>query len=122
MNKILIIDDEPSVRAALKRFLTRHNFNVIEAEQGEEGIAIIEKGGIDLVIMDIQMPVKGGIETLLQLRKDFSELKIVLISGKVPADSQAFSTLAKQFGVEHILFKPFSNKDLLKRLESLLEQ
>lgn len=121
MNNILVVDDEPTVRAALKRFLTRHNFNVTEAEQGEEGIAIIEEGGIDLVIMDIQMPVKGGIETLLQLRKDFSDLKIILISGKMPAESQALTTLVKQFGVEHFLFKPFSNKELLKRIDSLQE-
>lgn len=119
MKNILIIDDEESVRSALKRFLSRHDFTVFEAAQGEEGLNILKNEKIDLIILDLQMPVKGGIETLLQLRRETSEHKVILISGKVPSDSQSISSLAKQFGVEHILFKPFSNKELLSYINNL---
>ena len=83
MSKILIIEDEESIRRVLKKVLIDENksYKIIEASDGIEGIESIKKNKVDLVLCDIKMPKKDGIEVLKFLIKDFAEIPVIMISG-----------------------------------------
>lgn len=81
MTRILVIDDEPQVRAMLRQMLEREGYEVVEAEEGEEGMRRYREQPVDLVITDILMPQKEGIETIRALRRTNPGVKIIAISG-----------------------------------------
>src|SRR5260221_4424854 len=81
MIHILVIDDEAAVRTLIRQILEEEGHQVDEATDGEEGLARLQSTHIDLVITDIFMPHKEGIETILALRRQFPNVKIVAISG-----------------------------------------
>ena len=81
MGKILIIDDEKSIRRALKEILEYEDFEVDEAEDGKEGLEKALAGYYDLIFCDIKMPKMDGIEVLTELQKEKVESPIVMISG-----------------------------------------
>lgn len=83
MSKILIIEDEESIRRVLKRVLHDENssYKILEANDGVAGIESIKKNKIDLVLCDIKMPKKDGIEVLKFIIKEYSEIPVVMISG-----------------------------------------
>ena len=120
MPLILVIDDEAGVREFVRIALEKAGFEVKEAAGGEEGINFIRKNPVDLVITDIVMPDKGGIEILIDLRRDFPNLKAIVMSGKVNTESDSFQQLVKHFGAAYILQKPFEIKELLKAVQDVL--
>ena len=83
MSKILIIEDEESIRRVLKKVLVDENssYMILEAVDGVLGIEAIKKNKIDLVLCDIKMPKKDGIEVLKFLIQDFPEIPVIMISG-----------------------------------------
>ncbi len=83
MSKILIIEDEESIRRVLKRVLHDENssYKILEANDGVAGIESIKKNKIDLVLCDIKMPKKDGIEVLKFIIKEYSEIPVIMISG-----------------------------------------
>ena len=83
MSKILIIEDEESIRRVLKKVLLEENgaYNIIEAHDGVQAIEIIKSNKIDLILCDIKMPKKDGIDVLKFLIKDYPEIPIIMISG-----------------------------------------
>ncbi len=81
MAKIFVFDDEISILIMLKKLLERAGHVVETALNGKEGIELFEKGEPDLLITDIIMPEKEGLETIFLLRKKYPELKIIAISG-----------------------------------------
>jgi DNA-binding NtrC family response regulator len=83
MSKILIIEDEETIRRVLKKVLFEENdaFNIIEAHDGVQAIEIIKSNKIDLILCDIKMPKKDGIDVLKFLIKDYPEIPIIMISG-----------------------------------------
>lgn len=122
MAKILIIDDEKVVREKLKINLKEEGYEVFTAKDGVEGLEVIKKEIIDLVIMDVIMPKKGGIETLMDIQSITKNMKIIIITGKVSKESDAFVTLVKNFGASKILNKPFKREELLSSVKELLEK
>jgi YesN/AraC family two-component response regulator len=81
MAKILVFDDEPSILLMLKKMLEKAGHEVDVALNGREGMEIFEINKPDLLITDIIMPQKEGLETILELRRKYPELKIIAISG-----------------------------------------
>ncbi|MFN5444139.1 MAG: response regulator, partial [Crocinitomicaceae bacterium] len=81
MKKILIIDDERSIRRALGEILQFEGYEVAEAEDGNQGIEVCKNEAFDLVFCDIKMPGKDGMEVLAEIHPLFPELPIVMISG-----------------------------------------
>jgi CheY-like chemotaxis protein len=81
MLRILIIDDEDQFRSMLRRVLERASYEVVEAQDGNEGIQRCREAPMDLIITDILMPGKEGLETIMDLRREFSQVKIIAISG-----------------------------------------
>ncbi len=112
MHKILMIDDEKSVREGMQKMLEIKGFSVNIAADGIEAIEIIEKEEPDLVITDIIMPEKDGIEVILEIKKNHKGIKIIAISGGGRINAQDHLEIASQFGVNSTLTKPFSFDEL----------
>ena len=117
--KILLIEDDESQRYLLRYELTGAGYEVIEATNGDEGINVFKKQPCDLVITDIFMPVKEGLETILEL-KQLGDVKIIAISaGGLGFDKTNALTIAKDMGADHIMTKPIRIKQLDKIIKEL---
>ena len=121
MTRILVIDDDEAIRSLIKTLLGRKGFEVQEAPDGVVGTRIFRENPADLVITDVFMPEKGGLDTIVDLRKDFPDVKIIVMSGggsTMSADGCLL--LAKGLGVQRTLFKPLRMRELLEAVESAL--
>ncbi len=116
MAKVLVIDDEELARFTMREILESAGHEVVEAGNGREGLELQRKDPCDAVVTDIIMPEKEGIETIVELRKDFPQITIVAISGGGRTRNLDFLGLAQKFGADRILAKPFSDEDLLAAL------
>ncbi|ADK81343.1 response regulator [Sediminispirochaeta smaragdinae] len=121
MSTILVIDDNDSYRAMLTMFLTEKEFMVIQADNGKSGWKLLHNQKPNLVILDIVMPDQEGIETLIQLRKEYPRLPVIAISGGGKIGPDNYLKLAKAFGADETFEKPVSNTVLLSAIRTLLE-
>ena len=121
MKIILVIDDDEDVRSCIRNILEHSGYSVLEAENGSVGICIFRKNPVDLVIVDLFMPEKEGIETIIELRKEYADLKILAISGGIPGyGPDHFLHIAQKLGADGTLDKPFNMQQLLSKVENLL--
>lgn len=115
---ILVIDDDASVRKFIATTLKREKHTVFEAENGTEGLQVLQQErGIDLIITDLIMPEKEGIETIMEVRKMNPAIKIVAISGGGKVGPDNYLVLADALGANATLKKPFSGQELLMSLK-----
>lgn len=117
---ILVVDDEESVRHLLRQVLESVGYRVQEATNGIEAIEAYNLEPAALVIMDIIMPEKEGIETILELRQAYSDIKIIAISGS--GEESPYLMMAKHLGADYILDKPFSPEELIDTVRKLLKK
>ncbi len=122
MARILIIEDDASVRKLLVTFLGRAGYVVEEATDGREGIHKNTNTPADLIITDLIMPGKEGLETIVELRSEFPELKIIAISGGIASSDENYLNAAELCGASKVFSKPFDNKKLLEAVEVLLNE
>ena len=122
MRRILIIDDEPQIRLLLKKMLEKEGFNVITASDGKEGMKLFNKEPFDLVITDIIMPEKEGIEIIQELRKNHPNLPIIAISGGGRNSSDSYLKMAKMFGANEIFEKPVEKQKLINAIKTALHK
>lgn len=108
MARILVIDDEEMVRDTIRKALERDGHSVGEAADGEEGVKLFQEKQPDLVITDILMPNKEGIETIQELCKLQPDALIIAISGGGRMNDTSWLLPAKIFGAISVLEKPFS--------------
>ena len=120
MARILIIDDNAQLREMLNLLLTQAGHTVQEAAGGELGMKYFREKPADLVIVDILMPEKGGLETIVELKRDFPSVKLFGISGGFQKKTDETRTLADLLGVERTFSKPFSSEELLKAVNEVL--
>ena len=120
MARVLVIDDQDLVREAIRVALEGAGHEVSEAKNGDQGLDLQKERPFDIIITDILMPVKEGIETIIQVRKEFENLKIIAISGGGRGKSIDYLKLAKQAGADKALPKPFSNEELLSAVNECL--
>jgi len=118
MSHILIIDDDNSFRGALKRLLTKHGFSVQTAVDGRDGLKKIGAEKFDVVILDMWMPEKDGLETLIEIRQQIPDMKVIAISGARDIGLKKPLETAKRLGAIATLEKPFTAEELLKALEA----
>jgi CheY-like chemotaxis protein len=119
MALILVIDDVATMRQLVGRML-RGKHSVIEAEDGEVGIAMVQTQDPALVITDLIMPNKEGLETIQQIRRSHPNIKIIAMSGHVRPDGDSYLDAARKLGADAILAKPFLRAALLDVVDRLL--
>jgi CheY-like chemotaxis protein len=118
--RILVIDDDNAILEMISRILERESYKVLIASNGKEGIQIIKSTPeIDLVITDLIMPEKEGIETISELKKDFPHIKILAISGGSRCGTNTYLSVAKLIGADLTLSKPFGTQELLESVQKL---
>lgn len=118
--RILIIDDEPTALDLLRRILEMKGYEVLSAVDGEEGIALFRYQPCDLVVTDMVMPVKGGLQTILDLRKQAPDLPAIAISGGGTIAKERYLTVAGYLDNVITIAKPFTVEALAEAVEQLL--
>lgn len=117
--KILVVDDESRMRKIVKDFLTRNNYNVIEAENGEAAVDIFfEHKDIALIILDVMMPKMDGWQVCKEIRQ-YSKVPIIMLTAK---SDEKDELLGFELGVDEYISKPFSPKILVARVEAILRR
>jgi len=119
MARILIIDDDPQMRPTLRRILESAGHMVLEATNGAEGLAAFKSHTPDVVVTDIIMPEKEGIETILALRRLAPNLGIIAVSGGGLAGNADFLTIAEKLGADLSLQKPIRAVDLIAAVKRI---
>ena len=118
---ILVIDDDEPIRELLWTMLEREGYRVLEAPDGDEGLKQFTETPTDLVITDLIMPGKEGIETIRDLRRKFSGVKIIAVSGGGRIGPDSYLKMAKGVGALRTLSKPFDRTILLKAVEEVIQ-
>ena len=118
---ILLIDDDDQIRAMLCEALTGEGYQVQEASDGRQGIKLYENHPADIVITDLVMPGKEGLEMIVEIKKLDSKVKIIAISGGGRGVSQNYLKMAKAFGAQRVLAKPFSHAEMLEAISQVLD-
>lgn len=120
MARILVFDDELSILLMIKKMLEKAGHEVDLALNGREGIELLEKNRPDLVITDILMPEKEGLETIMELRKKYPALKIIAISGGGRIGPEGYLPSAKHLGADMVFQKPLVQKEFMEAISLLL--
>ena len=122
MKRILVIDDHTALRQMLRRILEREGYEVVEAADGKEGVELYRQVPADLIITDVVMPEKDGVEIIRELKRDFLDVRVIAISGgSRTLDAQYCLAAMKALGALHVLTKPFGRKELLEAVHELLD-
>jgi DNA-binding response OmpR family regulator len=119
MTNVLVIDDDDDVRNFLINLLSRRNYSVTGASNGERGIASLADSDVGLVITDIVMPDMEGLETIKRIREIQPDMPIIAISGGGSSEVD-YLKFAQRFGANAVLAKPFDPAELLEIVAELL--
>ncbi len=122
MPSILIVDDNEQVCGVLREAFEIAEYHVTVAHDGLQGTHCYRENPTDLVILDILMPEKEGLETLIELRRDFPTIKIIAISGGSERAHVNLLDLAKRLGALHTVKKPFEMQALIDLAASVLAE
>jgi DNA-binding response OmpR family regulator len=121
MARIAVVDDDPDVRDFVAVVLREAGHEVVTADDGLAVLPLIEAGPPDLLVLDILMPNRDGLETILALRREGRGFPILAISAGGVLDGSYLLHAAKAFGADESLFKPFTPEQLRDSVEGLLK-
>lgn len=117
--RVLVVDDEPAIRRALRPPLIDLGFQVAEASRGEESLQALRSGAYDAVLLDINMPGLGGIETLRRMRAIAPKLPILMLTVR---DREEDKVEALELGADDYVTKPFSTRELVARIRAAVRR
>jgi CheY-like chemotaxis protein len=118
MSTILVIDDDDTIRTLLTDILESAGYQVVSASDGQEAIDIYRSKSVDLVLTDLVMPNKEGLETIIEFTKSYPGIKIIAMTGLIRRESLR---TAKLLGAKRVLCKPFSLPELLEVVSEVLQ-
>lgn len=122
MPSILVVDDEDQIRHLIRETLEQVGYHITEARDGKEALEQYRLAPTDLVIMDILMPNQDGLETTVALRREFPDVKVIVITGGSDMIGMLnFLDVAKMLGAHSTLQKPFEMKALLDTVQAELQ-
>ena len=116
--KILIVDDEKSIRNLVRSYLEAEGFEVLEGENGAEAARITRSSSPDLVVLDVGMPILDGIEALREIRT-FSDVYVVMLTAR---SEEVDKLIGLSVGADDYLTKPFSPRELIARIKAVLRR
>jgi DNA-binding response OmpR family regulator len=119
MKKILIIEDEKNMRKIIKDYLIRENYEIIEAEDGEEGLNKFFDNNIDLVILDIMLPKIDGWSVCKQIRNKNKEVYILMLTARDKENDEIFGF---ELGADEYITKPFSPRVLVAKINRIFKK
>jgi two-component system KDP operon response regulator KdpE len=117
--RILLVDDEPAIRRALRPPLLELGFQVVEASRGEEALHQLRTGTFEAVLLDINMPGIGGIETLRRIRSISPRLPVLMLTVR---DGEEEKVQALELGADDYVTKPFSTRELIARIRTAVRR
>jgi two-component system response regulator CpxR len=117
--RILVADDDAMARLGYRALLESAGHRVLLAQDGEEATHLIEKGGIDILLLDVLMPRKEGLETLREVKQRFPQLAVIVMTAGCTRNEFDFLTIASKLGADRTLHKPFNQHDLVGLIEDL---
>lgn len=120
MEKILVIDDDKVIRVILRQLFEHAGYEVCVASDGQEGIEMYTSESPDLVVTDLIMPEKEGIEVIKEMIKSDPAVKIIAISGGGVGKAQVYLGLARSFGAAHVFEKPLNVQQMLETVDQML--
>lgn len=122
MSRILLIEDDDLLRNTLRRTLVRAGYDVDDVPNGKAGLETYRRLRSDLVITDIVMPDKEGLETISELRRLAPDVKIIAVSGGGTGRADDYLGMARRLGATRTLAKPFSNDEILAVVAEVLSR
>lgn len=120
MAKVLVIDDDELMRITLRTLLEEEGHTVLEASDGREGVDVFNNNGADLIITDVMMPKRSGIDVLEKLRAASPNLKIIVISGASRFDNADMLRMASILGAERTFHKPINKVEMVSAVREAL--
>jgi CheY-like chemotaxis protein len=120
MAAIIIVDDDPTVRAIAVEFLRDGEHAIVEAADGHEALRVLKAVPIDLMVLDMLMPQKDGLETLMEARQLYPDVRILAISSGGSMDANYLLAVAKTLGADAVLSKPLTAAQFRQVVEDLL--
>ncbi len=120
MPSILIIDDDASIRDSLRRTLHKEGYTILEASEGRGGLKQLEHSLADLILLDMFMPDKDGLETIGELRRTHPGIRIIAMSGGGFKGTVDVLHVATKLGARRTLAKPFTREQLLEAVKTEL--
>lgn len=122
MGRILVVEDDKAVRELLRKILERAGHEVTVARNGQEAIQKTRETPPELIITNILMPEKEGLETIQELHRDAPDIKIIAVSGGGQIGPADYLDIARRFGADRTFSKPFDRKELLAAVADLLAE
>ena len=122
MAKILVMDDDPSTRLLLRRLLERAGHEVVEAMNGDEGVTLYLEAPPDLVMTDVFMPGRDGLQTIADIRREDPGARVIAMTAHGEEENYDFLRVAESLGAAKTLTKPFSVDDVMEAVHTLLEE
>ncbi len=119
--RILLVEDDEQMRRTLRRILEDANHEVVEASDGRVAARLYREDPTDLIVTDLIMPHKEGLELITELRRDFAGVKIIAISGGGRLGPDEYLPIARKLGALSTLAKPFDREEILKAVEDVLK-
>jgi CheY-like chemotaxis protein len=116
--KVLVVDDDHVVRDVVRAMLEKRGIAVSTAADGEAALTSLEAQTVDVVLIDILMPRKEGLETIIELKRRYPEIVVLAMSASGARKGHDFLTIAAKFGADGILHKPFTPDQLFSLLAS----
>ena len=116
---ILVVDDEKSIRALLRLYLTEAGYTVAEAGDGQTALSQVRQGGIDLVLLDLMLPEIDGLDVCRRLRESNGHIPIIMVTAR---DDEASRVAGLELGADDYVTKPFSPREVVARVRAVLRR
>lgn len=116
---ILIADDDPDFSEGMSEFLTEHGMKTILAKNGQEAVDGVLSNPVDVLVLDLRIPIMCGLEVYLQLKQQGRAVKTIIVTGYEKQEAETIDIL-KSMSVTGCLFKPFSPNDMLHAIEQAI--
>lgn len=117
---ILVVDDEPELRELILLILRQAGHHVVGAADGAEGTVAIASQAFDIVMTDLIMPERDGLEFISEIRARYPDIRIIAMSGGGHIARDSYLRIAQGFGAHAVLEKPFENKEVFSAIETAL--